>query len=209
METSVDEEKSEKKKGDYSSLGYCCCFLLVTLIVLSIMFWYITVPIIIVLIIIYLINRHQKKKKLYITLDTKVKQEEFIRETGYVPIEKGKFTEKYKAWLIQKENEKKALLQQQPILQSQPSYQPAPRQENEMEKNILIRELHTLKSNIFELPQKYPTSGFNFGSGVSQAKEQIPIVCSNIDDAINALKKGKDSYNRPITKYQKMTVFLI
>lgn len=131
MEPSSDEKKSDKKKVDYSGLGYCCCVVLMGLIVLSITFWYITVPIIIVLIIIYLINRHQKKKKLYISLNTKIKQEEFIRETGYVPIKKGKFTEKYKIWLIQKENEKKALLQQQAILQSQPSYQPAPRQETE------------------------------------------------------------------------------
>lgn len=202
MEPSSDEKKSDKKKVDYSGLGYCCCVIFIVLIYLSITFWYITVPIIIVLIIIYLINRYQKKKKLYITLNTKIKQEEFVRETGYVPIKKGKFTEKYKIWLIQKENEKKALIQQQAILQAQPSYQPVPRQENEMEKNALIRELHTLKSNILELPQKYPTSSINFGAGVAQAKEQVPIICSNIDDAINALKKGKDSNNRPITKYQ-------
>ena len=71
-----------------------------------------------------------------------------------------------------------------------------------MDKNTIIRELHTLKSNILELPQRYPTSIFTFGAGIAQAKEQVPIICSNIDDAINALKKGKDSYNRPITKYQ-------
>jgi len=74
-----------------------------------------------------------------------------------------------------------------------------------MRKKILIQELRILKSNILELSQKYPKSSFNFGAGVSQAKEQVPIICSNIDDAINALKKGKDSYNRPITKYQIAT----
>lgn len=74
-----------------------------------------------------------------------------------------------------------------------------------MRKKILIQELQILKSNILELSQKYPTSSFNFGAGVAQAKEQVPIICSNIDDAINALKKGKDSYNRPITKYQIAT----
>ena len=206
MESSSVEEKSEKKKVDYSGLGYCCCVILVTLIVLSIIYWYITIPIIGVLIIVYLIFRYNNKKKIYITLDTKIKQEEFITETGYLPIENGKFTEKYKVWLIQKENERKGLLQLQPTLQPQisyqvaPTYQPVPRRE--MEKNTLIRELHTLKSNILEIPQKYPTSNYSFGAGVVQAKDQVPIICSNIDDAINALKIGKDSQNRPITAYQ-------
>ena len=71
-----------------------------------------------------------------------------------------------------------------------------------MDKDILIQELLTLKSRILELPQKYTTSSFTFGSGVAQAKDQIPIICSNIDDAIDALKKGKDSHNMPITKNQ-------
>ena len=202
MSQNNDEKKPRKKPVDYTGLGYCCCIVLMTLIVLSIIFWYITIPLIGVLIIIYLIFRHQKKKKLYITLDTKIKQEEFIKESGYVPLEKGKFTKKYKAWLIQKENEKKLLLQIQPTLQSHSPDQPTLQQENKINKNIIIQELDILKAKILELPINYSTSSFTFGTGVAQAKEQVPIICSNIDDAINALKNGKDRYNRSITEFQ-------
>ncbi|MDX1798551.1 MAG: hypothetical protein R3255_07875 [Candidatus Lokiarchaeia archaeon] len=202
MEPINDKKKSEKKQVSYSSLGYCCCVVLVTLIALSIIFWYITIPLIGILIIIYLIFRHQNKKKLYITLDTTIKQEEFSKESGYLPLEKGKFTKKYKVWLIQKENEKKIVLPLQPTLISPNPYQPVYQKENNLNKNAIIQELHVLKAKILELPKNFPTSTFTFGTGITQAKEQVPIICSNIDDAINALKNGKDSYNHPITEYQ-------
>jgi hypothetical protein len=121
---SSNEEKSPpKKKVDYSGLGYFCCFALILLIVLSILYWYITLPIIAILILTYLIYRQQVKKKLYIKLDTKIKQDESVKETGYKPTEKGKFTEKYKDWLIQKEKEKKKLIELPALSQSQLSYE--------------------------------------------------------------------------------------
>jgi predicted nucleic acid-binding Zn ribbon protein len=63
----------------------------------------------------------------------------------------------------------------------------------------IVQELLALKSKISELPQKYPTGTFTFGSGVGEAQKQIPTICAVIDDAIKALEKGLDIHNRPIT----------
>ncbi|MHA1491673.1 MAG: hypothetical protein ACTSRI_18710, partial [Promethearchaeota archaeon] len=69
---------------------------------------------------------HKNQIKLYNSLDTKEKREEYIKEIGYLPIDKGKFTGEYKSWLIKKENERKSFLQPQQISQSEPIYQPTP-----------------------------------------------------------------------------------
>jgi len=66
----------------------------------------------------------------------------------------------------------------------------------------VVQELLALKSKISELPQKYPTGTFTFGTGVAQAQEQIPTICAVIDDAVKALEKGLDVHNRPITNSQ-------
>jgi len=66
----------------------------------------------------------------------------------------------------------------------------------------IVKELLALKSEISELPQKYPTGTFTFGTGVAQAQEQIPTICAVIDDAVKALEKGFDVHNRPITNSQ-------
>ena len=77
MESSSDENKSDKKKVKSSGsglvgLGYELCVviigalsLIIPLIFLSIVFWFVSVPIIIIiiLIIIYLIIRRHKQKK--------------------------------------------------------------------------------------------------------------------------------------------------
>jgi hypothetical protein len=65
-----------------------------------------------------------------------------------------------------------------------------------------VQKLQALKSKISEIPQRYQTGAFVTGPGVGQVREQIPIICRNIDDAIRALKTGLDPYNRPITKPQ-------
>ena len=69
-------------------------------------------------------------------------------------------------------------------------------------KSDVIRELQALKSGIAGVPQKYSAGVFTFGAGASKAKEQIPTICAVIDDAVNALEKGLDIHNRPITKSQ-------
>ena len=96
------------------------------LIALSIVFWYITIPIIAILIGSYIYISHKNQIKLYNSLDTKEKREEYIKEIGYLPIDKGKFTGEYKSWLIKKENERKTFLQPQQTTQSEPTYQPQP-----------------------------------------------------------------------------------
>jgi len=66
----------------------------------------------------------------------------------------------------------------------------------------IVQELLTLKSKISELSQKYQTGAFVFGAGAGTAREQIPTICTVIDDAVKALEKGLDVHNRPITKPQ-------
>jgi len=66
----------------------------------------------------------------------------------------------------------------------------------------MIRKLLTLKSSILEIPQKYPSSTLVIGVDTSHAKEQILLLNLNLGEAISALKKGKDKYNRPITNHQ-------
>ena len=62
-----------------------------------------------------------------------------------------------------------------------------------------IQALNSLKTRIFQLPNRYPYEGQAFGSGTAQAKQQIPIICQNIDDAIDALRTGRDSQGYSIT----------
>ena len=65
-----------------------------------------------------------------------------------------------------------------------------------------IKDLKSLKTRISELPDQYPYEGQTFGSGTAQAEQQIPIICQNIDDAIHALRTGRDSQSNPITSNQ-------
>jgi len=54
----------------------------------------------------------------------------------------------------------------------------------------ITQELIALKSKISELPQKFQTGASVFGAGAGKAQEQIPIICTVIDDAVKALKIG-------------------
>jgi len=62
-----------------------------------------------------------------------------------------------------------------------------------------IQVLNSLKTRILQLPNQYPYEGQAFGSGTAQAKQQIPIICQNIDAAIDALRTGLDSQGNSIT----------
>ncbi len=125
-----NERKSKEKKVGCPCCGYLCCAFSMVLIALSIVYWYITIPIIAILIVGYIFVSHQNRIKVCNSLDTIEKHEEFIKETGNYPIDKGKFTSTYKAWLIKKENERKASLQQQ-TTQAQPTHQPQPAYQSE------------------------------------------------------------------------------
>lgn len=74
--------------------------IILIIIFVSTFFWPISVSIVIVIIVSIIVVRKQKKNKLYISLNTEKKQEDFEKETGYKPIENGKFTKRYKSWLI-------------------------------------------------------------------------------------------------------------
>ena len=66
----------------------------------------------------------------------------------------------------------------------------------------ITQELIALKFKISEVPQKFQTGASVFGAGEGKAQEQIPIICTVIDDTVKALKTGLDIHNRPITKSQ-------
>lgn len=68
-------------------------------------------------------------------------------------------------------------------------------------KTNAVQDLENLRIKISQLPKKYPVEGkISFGNGLTQAQEQIPIICMNIEQAIRALKTGFDPNNNPITK---------
>ena len=66
----------------------------------------------------------------------------------------------------------------------------------------IAADLLTLKSRISNLPEEYPAIGESFGPGAGVAKQQIPIICQNIEQAFVALQTGLDPNNNPISKEQ-------
>ncbi len=80
-------------------------FASVIMFTLFIIYW----VIISVIITSYLVYKYRKSKLKFILLDTKAKQKAFEAETGYKPTNDGKFTYKYKMWLLQMEEENSAL----------------------------------------------------------------------------------------------------
>jgi hypothetical protein len=106
-----------KPKTSSSGIPYCfyCCYCiiplvlilgLITIIYTSEIIQRIVIPGIFVgLFIIYFLIQKRINLYTYKEMDSGIKQVLFEEETGYRPVIKGKFTFKYKAWLIQ--NEKK------------------------------------------------------------------------------------------------------
>lgn len=67
-------------------------------------------------------------------------------------------------------------------------------------KNEIVWELKGLMSNISELLGKHPSQITTISFETDRINDQIPIICDNINDIINALKTGRDTYNNPISK---------
>jgi hypothetical protein len=65
-----------------------------------------------------------------------------------------------------------------------------------------VQRLTNLKSEVSELTARHPSGGLSVGGAVAQARQQIPIICQNIDDAIRALDTGLDRSGNPVTKRQ-------
>jgi hypothetical protein len=55
-----------------------------------------------------------------------------------------------------------------------------------------ISSLKSVKSQLERLPISHAATATAVGPGVGQAREQIPIICRNIDDAVRALRTGRD-----------------
>lgn len=63
----------------------------------------------------------------------------------------------------------------------------------------LVPKLLKLKAKIDAIPAQSSIDGLIFGSGAEQAKQQIPIICRNIDEAAEAIESGRDPHGNPIT----------
>ena len=81
--------------------------------IITIYYWFISLATIGCIIIGYIVIQQRKFNKRYNSLDTIKRQEGFEYEIGCKPIKDKKFTQKYKAWLIQKDNERKIISSQQ------------------------------------------------------------------------------------------------
>jgi hypothetical protein len=70
----------------------------------------------------------------------------------------------------------------------------------------MVATLNALRGLIAVLPERFPRESppesLVFGTGYEQAKQQIPIICRNIDEAIHAIQTGSDPHGNPITKPQ-------
>lgn len=106
-----------KPKSSTSGISYCfyCCYCIIPFMLIFGSILIIYTPQIVQMIIIpsifiglaltYFLIQKRIYHHLYKEMNSETKQIVFEEETGYKPIIKGKFTFKYKAWLIQ--NEKK------------------------------------------------------------------------------------------------------
>ena len=68
-------------------------------------------------------------------------------------------------------------------------------------------QLQSLRTRISILPAQHPGPGMVIGYKDDewtdrQARQQIPTICQNIDDALNALDCGRDPVGNPITRDQ-------
>jgi hypothetical protein len=62
-----------------------------------------------------------------------------------------------------------------------------------------IDDLESVKSRLEVLPHRFPATATAVGPGAQQAKEQIPIICRNVGDAVSALRTGRDPGGNSIT----------
>jgi hypothetical protein len=100
------------KSKPLCTIFFFLAIIAITLII-TIKYWFIYPVIIGCIIIGYKVIQQRKINKISNSLDTFKKREGFEYETGYKSINNKKFTPKYKAWLIQKENERERILSQQ------------------------------------------------------------------------------------------------
>jgi len=67
-------------------------------------YWYINVSFIVTGLFIAYFSYRYKRNKIFLILDTKVKQEIYSEEFEFNPIEKNKLTKDYKMWLLRGDN---------------------------------------------------------------------------------------------------------
>ena len=63
----------------------------------------------------------------------------------------------------------------------------------------IAKSLSDIRTKFTQLPHSFPATGESVGSGAEVAKQQIPIICANIEQALKALESGLDPNSNPIT----------
>lgn len=102
----------------------------------------------------------------------------------------------------------KKLLQEAETLKSPNEYERLSPEQPDADEGLdngydqIEKTLLGLKDRIAVIPEQHVAKGFSFGSGAGQAQQQIPIICNNINDAVEALRKGRDPNGNPITADQ-------
>ena len=91
-----------------------CCFNIVPILIINILSsiyltktqaWLLSFLYVCVIIVFFLVMEQRSVNQIYKNLDSEIKQILFEEQTGYEPIEKEKFTFKYKAWLYLNETQ--------------------------------------------------------------------------------------------------------
>jgi hypothetical protein len=65
-----------------------------------------------------------------------------------------------------------------------------------------VERLLAIREALGDLPVAFATTASALGPGVEIAREQIPSICRNIDDAVAALRAGADQTGEPISATQ-------
>ncbi|NHJ46181.1 MAG: hypothetical protein FK733_00200 [Asgard group archaeon] len=91
-----------------------CCFNIVPILIINILSsiyltltqaWLLSFLYVCAIIVFFLVMEQRSVNQIYKNLDSEIKQILFEEKTGYEPIEKEKFTFKYKAWLYLNETQ--------------------------------------------------------------------------------------------------------
>jgi predicted membrane protein len=98
---------------DFNSGGecciYCCTVIILFLLITSFsviyiqgeIAWITAIIIFFTILLMYSFLRERADRKMYKLLDSEIKRILFEEETGYSPLKNGKFTTKYRSWLLQ------------------------------------------------------------------------------------------------------------
>ena len=115
QKTGADLTYKPSLSNTLHTLCIYCCFNIVPILIINILSsiyltltqaWLLSLLYVCAIIIFFLVMEQRSVNQIYKDLDSEIKQILFEEQTGYKPLEKGKFTFKYKAWLYLNETQK-------------------------------------------------------------------------------------------------------